>query len=150
MVLDSDDGCWLDAFNRRHEIARWRVAVGIWFLEVDEVRACRLQQAIDVEHIDSRSSLFECQPFLNHCRAQKVGEAYTGRARAEEEVLFIAQLGTLQFGGVDHAGKYDSRRALERRRCRRSTCRGIAEAGEQRLCRSSPQSECSTSGAIRN
>src|SRR5262249_7634010 len=56
--------------------------------------------------------LVECQSFLDHCRAQKVGETNTGRTRAQEEVFLIAQLSTLQFDRVDHACKYDSRRAL--------------------------------------
>src|SRR5262249_17762485 len=94
------------------EIVRRRMRVRIRLLKVDQVRAIRLQQAIDVEEIDPRSRLFQCQAFLNHRRTQEVGETNTSRARAEEEILLILQLSFLDFRCIDHAGKYDSGGAL--------------------------------------
>jgi hypothetical protein len=71
-----------------------------------------MNATIDVEHVNPRPGLFQCQSFFNHCRAQKVSESDTGRARPQEKVLFISQPGAHDFGGVDHACEYDSGRPL--------------------------------------
>jgi len=98
---DSHDGSRLDGLDPSDENVRRRMSVSPRASEVDEVRASRLQQAIDVEHVDPRLSLFKCLPFLGHRRAQEVGEANAGRARAQEQVLLIAQLSAVEFGGVE-------------------------------------------------
>ena len=48
----ADDGGRLDAFDSSDEIPRRHVLVSVRNLEIDEVLPCRLQQAVDVEHID--------------------------------------------------------------------------------------------------
>ncbi len=49
---DANDRGRLDALDGSDEIPRRRMLVGIRHLEIDEVLARRLQQAVDVEHVD--------------------------------------------------------------------------------------------------
>src|SRR5215467_3458962 len=81
---DTDDRCRLDVFDRSEKIVRRCVLVCIRLLEVDEISAGCFQQAVDVEHVDPRLSLFKSQSFLNQSRAQEVSEAYAGGACAQE------------------------------------------------------------------
>ena len=61
-----------------------RVRIGQ--LEVDEVLAGRFEQAVDVEHIDTRDSrLLERHALRHKRRTQQVGKADARRSRAEEQ-----------------------------------------------------------------
>lgn len=86
--------------------------VSIRLLEVEQVRPGVFQESLDIEHVNVRPLLFECEPFLDHRRAHQVRETDTGRTRSQEEVPFVAQLRPLEPGRIDHARQHDSRRAL--------------------------------------
>ena len=109
---DADDRGRLDALDGRDEIPGRRVLVRIRLLEVDEVLAGRFQQAVDVEHIDPCLGLLERHALRHQRGTEQVGEADTGRTRAEEQVFLVLQLRALELGRIDHAGKYDAGRAL--------------------------------------
>ncbi len=109
---DADDCCWLDALDGSDEIPRRGVLMCIRLLEVDEVLARRLQQAINVKHVNPRLRLLERHPLGNERRTEQVGKADTRRASAEEKVLFVLQLGALQLGRVDHPRESDPSRTL--------------------------------------
>src|SRR5438132_867961 len=84
----------------------------IRFLEVDEVRARRLQQAVDVKHVDPRLRFLQRYPLGNERRTEQVGKADARRTGTEEKILFVLQLGALQLGRVDHPRESDPSRTL--------------------------------------
>jgi hypothetical protein len=88
------------------------VLVSIRLLEVDEVRAGRLQQSVDVEHVDPRLRVFPRHALRDERRAQQVGKANAGRACTEEQVFLVLKLRALELDRVDHAGKRDAGGAL--------------------------------------
>jgi hypothetical protein len=88
------------------------VPVGIGLLEVHEVSAPILEETVKVEHVDLRPSLLEGYALRDHRRTEKIGQPNTGRAGAEEQVLFISELLPFDLGGVDHAGQHDAGGAL--------------------------------------
>src|SRR5260370_26643260 len=88
----ADNRCRLDAIDRGAKIPRRRVLVRIRLLEIEEICAGGLQEAVDVEHIDVRLRFPERHPLLNERGTEQVGETDAGRTRAEEEVFFILQL----------------------------------------------------------
>jgi hypothetical protein len=53
------------------------VFVRVGFLKVHEVCACRLQQPVDVEHVNPGPGLLDSEAHLDQCRAQEIGEADT-------------------------------------------------------------------------
>ncbi len=75
---DADDCCRLDALDCSHKIPGGRVLMRVWLLEVDKVLAGRLQQAIDVKHVDPRLRFFQRHPLCNERRTEQVGKADTG------------------------------------------------------------------------
>src|SRR4029077_4497859 len=52
-----------------------------------------------------RLGVLKRQTLINERRTKQVGEANTGGARAEEQILFVLQFSALQLGSVDHSGK---------------------------------------------
>ena len=86
--------------------------VCIRLLEIDKVLAGRLQQAIDVEHVDPRLRVFQRHALRNERRTEQVGKADCRRTRAKEQIFLVLQLRALELARVDHAGKSDARRAL--------------------------------------
>ena len=88
---DADDRGRLDAFNSIRKVTGGSVPVGVGLLEINQIRTRRLQQPVDVEHIHPRLSLWEGHPVLNQRRTKEVGEADACRARAEEQILLIAE-----------------------------------------------------------
>ena len=109
---DTDDRRRLDAFDGSDEVLGRRMLVRVRLLEVDKVRAGRLQQSVDVEHVDPRLRVFQRHALRDERRTQQVGKADAGRAGAEEQVLLVLELRALELGRVDHAGKRDAGRAL--------------------------------------
>src|SRR6266404_6858622 len=81
-------------------------------LKIDKILAGRLQKAIDIKHVDPRLRFLERHALCNERRTKQVGKADTGRASAEEKVLFVLQLRALQLGRVDHPRKSDPSRTL--------------------------------------
>src|SRR5712672_1307110 len=109
---DADDGGGLDALGGGDEVPGRRMLMPVRPLEVDKIRAARLQQSVDVEHVDPRLRVLQRHALRNQGGAQQAGQANSCRTSAEEQVLLVLELGALEFGGVDHAGKRDSGRAL--------------------------------------
>jgi hypothetical protein len=109
---DADDGGRPDAFDGGDEVPGRCMPVCIRLLEIDQVCARRLQQSVDIEHVDPGLRILGGHALRNKRRTQQVRKANARRTGAEEQVLFVPQSGALEPGGVDHAGERDARRAL--------------------------------------
>jgi len=42
--------------------------------EVEQVRPCVLEEAIDIEHVDPRLRIFQCEPFWTMARANQASQ----------------------------------------------------------------------------
>src|SRR4029077_15658117 len=109
---DADYGGGLDAFDGSDEVLGRRMLVRVRLLKVDKVRAGRLQQSVDVEHVDPRLRVFQRYALRDKRRAQQVGKANAGRSCTEEQVFLVLELRALELDRVDHAGKRDTGGAL--------------------------------------
>ena len=92
---DADDRRRLDSFDGGDEIPGRRVRMGVGLLEVEQVRAARLEQAVDVEHVRSAPGPPRAQALLHHGGDDQVGEADAGRTGAEEQDALVAELAAL-------------------------------------------------------
>ena len=109
---DADDGGRLDAFDGGDEVPSRRVLVGIRLLIVKEILPGRLQEAVDVEHMDLRLRVLQRHPLRGERGTQQVGKTDTGRSRAEKQILLVLELRALELCRVDHARKRDAGGAL--------------------------------------
>src|SRR5215471_19049876 len=110
---DTNEGARFDALDRSNKIVSRRMPVRIRLLEINKIRAVRLKEAVDIEHIDSGLSVLERHPLLDHCRRQQIGETDAGGSRTEEKELFVSQHSPLHLRRIDHSGEYDSCCALD-------------------------------------
>ena len=60
-------------------------------LEIEQVRARRFEQAVDVEHVDAGLRLLQRQALFHQSRTQQIGEADAGRSRAEEQIRLVRE-----------------------------------------------------------
>src|SRR5215510_1921963 len=79
--------------------------MGVWLLEVEQILPSRLQQAVDVEHRDTRLRILEGQTFLNHGRRDQASEADGRGTGAEEEDALVAHLAASDLESGDQSGE---------------------------------------------
>lgn len=65
----------------------------IGFLEVVEVLAGRLEQAVDLKHMHARLRVLERHSLLDERRAEEIRKADRGRSCAQEQVALVLELG---------------------------------------------------------
>lgn len=84
----------------------------IGFLEVVEVLAGRLEQAVDLKHMHARLRVLERHSLLDERRAEEIRKADRGRSCAQEQVALVLELGSLETRRVNHASEHNARHAL--------------------------------------
>src|SRR5262249_40475682 len=77
----------------------------VGLLEVEQVVAAWLKQAVDVEHRDPRLRVLERQPFPHHGGGDQSGQANRGRTGAEKEDAEVANFPARDLEGGDQAGE---------------------------------------------
>ncbi len=65
-------GLFRRALGKLGRVRKWRMLVSVRLLEIQEVLAARLQQTIDVEHVDARLGLLKAQPFFRRAGVTRV------------------------------------------------------------------------------
>ena len=88
-------------------------SVRVGLLEIEEVLAARLDQAVDVEHGDALLRLGLREPFQHHRFHDHAADAGAGRAGAEEQHALILQLPAVDPQRAEEADERRAGRALD-------------------------------------